>query len=204
MVCLRPSCTALPIAAYPRSKSRGAVPWYTTVQAAIAALPQGSSLRSGLCCPGPSSLSRPHAPHSPAHPDFTNPAYTRCLRCASKLQRLEATSVWFRAFADCSLSTCHRLRPRETRRLHLPSSFADNAGLRPRSIVSAFPTTPTLRFPWGRLISGLHYRSLSLQPAGSLASLSELTKGFPPANGDFYFRASSGWQHNRTRMYRVR
>jgi hypothetical protein len=88
MVCHRPSCTTLPVAPYPRSKSRGAVPWYTTVQAAIAALPQGSSLRSGLCCPGPSSLSRPHAPHSPAHLDFTDPAYTRCLRCASKLQRL--------------------------------------------------------------------------------------------------------------------
>ena len=35
MVCLRPSCTLLPVAPYPRSKSRGAVPWYTTVQAAI-------------------------------------------------------------------------------------------------------------------------------------------------------------------------
>ena len=61
-----------------------------------------------------------------------------------------------------------------------------------RSKVSAFPTFPTLRFPWGRLISGLHYRSLSLQPANLLASLSELTRGFPPANGDFYFRAFSG------------
>ncbi len=35
-----------------------------------AALPQGPSLRSGLCCPGPSSLSRPHPPHSQAHHDF--------------------------------------------------------------------------------------------------------------------------------------
>jgi hypothetical protein len=33
---------------------------------------------------------------------------------------------------------------------------------------------------------------VSLQPADSLASLSELTRGFPLANGDFYFRASSG------------
>ena len=33
--------------------------------------PQGSSLRSGLCCPGPSSLNRPHPPHSRAHRDFT-------------------------------------------------------------------------------------------------------------------------------------
>ena len=35
------------------------------------ALPQGPSLRSGFCCPGPSSLTRPHPPHSRAHPDFT-------------------------------------------------------------------------------------------------------------------------------------
>jgi hypothetical protein len=33
--------------------------------------PQGSSLRSGLCCPGPSSLNRPHPPHAQAHRDFT-------------------------------------------------------------------------------------------------------------------------------------
>ena len=33
--------------------------------------PQGPSLGSGLCCPGPSSLNRPHPPHSQAHRDFT-------------------------------------------------------------------------------------------------------------------------------------
>jgi hypothetical protein len=33
--------------------------------------PQGPSLGSGLCCPGPSSLNRPHPPHSRAHRDFT-------------------------------------------------------------------------------------------------------------------------------------
>jgi hypothetical protein len=33
--------------------------------------PQGPSLGSRLFCPGPSSLSRPHPPHSPAHRDFT-------------------------------------------------------------------------------------------------------------------------------------
>ena len=51
---------------------------------------------------------------------------------------------------------------------------------------------PQYQFASHTSISGLPYRSLSLQPADSLASLSELTKGFPPANGDFYFRASSG------------
>jgi len=61
-VCLRPSCTPLLVSLFPRSKSRSAVRWYITVQAAIAALPQGSSLRSGLCCPGPSSLIDPMRP----------------------------------------------------------------------------------------------------------------------------------------------
>ena len=34
-------------------------------------LPQGSSLLPELCCLGPSSLNRPHPPHSQAHRDFT-------------------------------------------------------------------------------------------------------------------------------------
>src|SRR5262249_7688518 len=34
-------------------------------------LPQGPSLGFGLFCPGPSSLNRPHPPHSRAHRDFT-------------------------------------------------------------------------------------------------------------------------------------
>ena len=33
--------------------------------------PQRPSLRSGLSCPGPSSLNRPHPPHSQAHRNFT-------------------------------------------------------------------------------------------------------------------------------------
>jgi hypothetical protein len=45
--------------------------------------PQGSSLLPELCCLEPSSLNRPHPPHSWAHRIFTGmAAYTRCLRCA--------------------------------------------------------------------------------------------------------------------------
>ena len=36
----------------------------------LTALPQGSSLRAGLCCPGPSTLNRPHPPHSRAQRAF--------------------------------------------------------------------------------------------------------------------------------------
>jgi hypothetical protein len=34
------------------------------------AAPQVPSLRSGLCCPGPSSLTRPHPSYSPTRPNF--------------------------------------------------------------------------------------------------------------------------------------
>ena len=47
-----------------RTRWRTAMRW-------IAHLPQGSSLRFGLCCPDPSTLSRPHASRSQAHRDFT-------------------------------------------------------------------------------------------------------------------------------------
>ena len=36
----------------------------------LTALPQGPSLRSRLCCPGPSSLNRPHAPRSRTRHNF--------------------------------------------------------------------------------------------------------------------------------------
>jgi hypothetical protein len=52
------------------SESERPARWDATVRVAFAALPQRPSLRSGLFCPGPSSLTRPHPPHSPAHRDF--------------------------------------------------------------------------------------------------------------------------------------
>jgi hypothetical protein len=44
--------------------------WNTAMRATCVALLQGPSLRSRLCCPGPSSLNRPHPPHSRAHRNF--------------------------------------------------------------------------------------------------------------------------------------
>jgi hypothetical protein len=54
-----------------RTESESPARWSTAIQATFVALPQGPSLRFGLCCPVPSSLIRPHAPHSQAHRDFT-------------------------------------------------------------------------------------------------------------------------------------
>jgi len=68
-VCARPahspwrSCTL-------RSESETSARWSTTIRETLVSLPQGPSLRSGLFCPGPSSLSRPHPPRSQAHRDF--------------------------------------------------------------------------------------------------------------------------------------
>src|SRR6516162_7236258 len=85
------------------------------------------------------------------------------------------------SFRWCSLSACRPLRPREVHRLLVPSSFADDAGLRPSSTVSALPSSPTLRFSWGGTFSGLTYGSHSLRPVDLLAPLSELTR-FPPSH----------------------
>ena len=68
-VCIRPSCTS-----WSQRLSRSvsghrldcAPPWRV-----ITPPPQGPSLRSGLWCPEPSSLIRPHPSHSRAHRDFT-------------------------------------------------------------------------------------------------------------------------------------
>jgi len=54
-----------------RSESETSARWSTTIQATSVALPQGPSLQSGLCCPGPSSLNWPHPAHSQAHRNFT-------------------------------------------------------------------------------------------------------------------------------------
>ena len=72
--------------------------WSTAIRAAYAALPQGPSLRSGLCCPGPSPLHRPHPSHSQARRNFPampvicdafavrerrgDPRVVPCFRCA--------------------------------------------------------------------------------------------------------------------------
>ena len=53
------------------------------IRTTLVALPQGSSLRTGLCCPGPSTLNRPHPPQLRAHPDF---AALRLIRDAFAVQ----------------------------------------------------------------------------------------------------------------------
>ena len=49
--------------------------------------PQGSSLRFGLFCPNPSSLNRPHPPHSGTFRFRRSATYTERLRCAGAPRR---------------------------------------------------------------------------------------------------------------------
>jgi len=86
-----------------------------------AALPQGPSLRSGFCCPGPSSLNWPHPPHSRAHPHFTD---LRLIgnACAVSIGIGLSNPRLVLSFHWCSFATCRPLRPRGTLRLHLPST----------------------------------------------------------------------------------
>jgi hypothetical protein len=155
--------------------------WSTAVRARQLALPQGPSLRSGLCCPGPSTLSRPHAPHSQAHRDF---AALRLIRDAFAVRaRLGCPRVvpCFRIqlLVDMSFSTT----PESSRTVLLPASPVRDTGLRPSPMVSALSMTPQIHFTWDP-ISRLP-ASLPLQPADLLASLVDLTEPSVPPTETF-------------------
>ena len=84
-VCLRPSC-GLPPSRFP-AQCQGRWVNSTPPCERFSALPQGPSLRSGLCCPSPSSLNWPHAPHSQAHPDFAARRFIRDIFAVPDLHR---------------------------------------------------------------------------------------------------------------------
>jgi hypothetical protein len=68
-VCLRPSCSPRQSLS-PALSRRPSARWNTAMRATNVALLQGPSLQCGLCCPAPSTLNRPHPPHSQAQHNF--------------------------------------------------------------------------------------------------------------------------------------
>ncbi len=149
--------------------------------------PQGSSLRSGLFCPSPSSLNQPHPPHLQARPDF---AAVRLIQNAFAVRERLSD---LRVVPSFHCLFCTNMSPSmtpEVQWLHPSSSFATGAGLRMDLKRSASSTLPQIRFPWGT-----HFgvsRFASLRPVRLFASLGGSDR-VAPANRDFYFQASDDW-----------
>jgi hypothetical protein len=117
----------------------------TSVRAASAALPQGPSLRSGLFCPGPSSLNRPHPPHSRAHPDFTAWQLIRDAFAVhnSHMPRRPTTGSELSSMLFHNMSSSAATGNSS---VAYTQYFAEDTGLQLRMRVSAFPSVLTLRF----------------------------------------------------------
>ena len=155
----------------------------TAVRATRVARPQGPSLRSGFCCPGPSSLTRPHPPHSQAHRDFTalrlirhafavcthlgDPRVVPCFRCALFLGMSSSQTPGSPAAA------CTQF----LRRRRWPS---------PRTDGLSTPDHPTIRFRWGSDFGASLVRIATTYRVACLPGGSDRAS---PADGDFYFRA---------------
>ena len=144
-----------------------------------AALPQEPSLRSGFCCPGPSTLNRPHPPHSRAQRDFTALQLIRPVFAVR--YRLDDPRL-VPCFHCHSFSTCRPLRLRGVQRLYTPSSFTANAGLRPFSTDSALPRFPQILSTWGTFRSfttvRLRYDLLIFHPPTDLTGFASSHRGF--------------------------
>jgi hypothetical protein len=156
-VCLLPSCSPRQHGSSVQSR-RSPAQWSTAMRATYIALLQGPSLRSRLCCPGPSSLNRPHPPLSQAHRNF---AAQRFICGAFAVRERLGDPREVPRFYHRSLVACRSLRPRRAQPLHISSSFVACAGLRRRATGSALSILP---------ISGLTDLPL-LRPATLLALL---------------------------------
>ncbi len=148
-----------------------------------AALPQGPSLRSGLFCPGPSTLNRPHPPHAQAHPDFAACGlYEMPSLCTLRLGDLRVVP----RFHCPSFLTCRPLRPRgdrnrfvpDVRFRHRPSACYERLGS---------PDYPAIRFTQGRLFGASWFAfATACQVARPLCRSDQSSSG----HRDFYLQAS--------------
>jgi hypothetical protein len=135
-VCLHPSCPPRQHG-IPALCRRPPARWSTAMRATYIALLQGPSLRSRFCCPGPSTLNRPHPPHSQAHHNFA----VRRLICDAFAvrERLGDPRVVPRFTCSILPSMSSSTSP-GSRSLHPSSSFARRTCLRRFGYGSAPPT----------------------------------------------------------------
>ena len=138
--------------------------------------PQGSSLGSGVCCPGPSSLNRPHPPHSQAHRDFTA---RRLIRDAFAVRERRGDPRVVPSFRCAFLPDMPSSASPGSSTSHCPISRCRH-GLRHGLTGSTLPTLPQSDSR-GRSISGLTDSPL-LRPVSLLASPCRIRPGLLPAH----------------------
>src|SRR5215469_115015 len=72
----------------------------------------------------------------------------------------------------------------------LAQFFTDDIGLRQEPNGSALPKIPIIRFRWGDGFAASLVRCFAAAVKSWSPPCTDLTRNFPPANGDFYSRAS--------------
>ena len=182
-VCVRPSCTSWSCRLSRTAPGRGldsAPPWWVTSPP-----PQRPSLGPGLFCPGPSSLIRPHAPHSQAHHDFTA---WRLIRDAFAVRERLGDPRVVPGF-HCSFLPGMPSSPTPGSPTSIFPELRCRHGLRRMTTGSALPKCPQ-SVPRGRLISWLHW--FASAAACQAACPLQGSDWDAPALGDFYFQAFDG------------
>ena len=158
----------------------------------ISPLPQRSSLRSGFCCPSPSTLNRPHPPHSRAHSVFAalrlmrnafavlvrlgDPRVVPCFRCMLLLDMPSSTTTGSPSGAYAQF--LHRRR--------WPSPRLERLGT---------PKYPIIRFRRDSVFVASRFTLCcmhSLRPADLLAPLADLTGYLSQPSGAFTSGLSAG------------
>ncbi len=145
----------------------------------LSPLPQRPSLRSGLYCPSPSTLNRPHPSLSRAHRDFAalrfirdafavlvrlgDPREVPCFRCAFLLGM---PSSWTPGSSSAAYA----------------QFFANDISLRQTTTGSALPNVPIIRFRRAEGFRGFS-GSLSLRPVELLVPLADLARPTPSQRG---------------------
>ena len=147
--------------------------------------PQRPSLGAGLFCPGPSSLNRPHPPHSQAHRDFTA---RRLIRDAFAVRERRGDPRAVPGF-HCTFLPDMPSSPTPGSSTSISRNFDADIGLRRMTTGSALPTLPQ-SVPRGRSISWLHW--FASATACQIARPPVRIRLERPAFGDFYFQAFNG------------
>ena len=141
--------------------------------------------RSGLFCPDPSSLTRPHPPHSQAHRDFTA---RRLIRDAFAVRERRSDPRVVPGFR-CTFLPDMPSSPTPGSSSSISRNFDADIGLRRMTTGSALPSLPR-SVPRGRSISWLHW--FASATACQVARPPVRIRLERPAFGDFYFQAFNG------------